>query len=101
MDSDSFTIVADRLCELSDLDRLEARGTIRLAFKRAGVNVSSFGLDDLAAVFAKIMPDELAARGCTNAQAICEAIMASLDGSAVPATAEGSRDEIMRRLGSG
>ena len=99
MDSDSFTVVADRLCELSDLDRLEARGTIRLAFKKAGVDVSCFGLDDVAAVFAKIMPGELEARGCADASATCDAIMKSLEGQVLKTPAR-SRDEIMRRLAS-
>jgi hypothetical protein len=99
MDSDSFTIVADRLQELSDLDRLEARGTIRLAFKRAGVDVASFGLDDLEAVFTTIMPEELEARGCDDARAVCDALIKSLAGD-IPEKATRSRDEIMRRLGS-
>jgi len=98
VDTDPFTIVSDRLCELSSLDRLEARGTIRLGLKKAGVDVGCFGLDDLEAVFAKIMPEELAARGCTDPRAICDGILKSLDGQ-VPQTATGSRDEIMRRLG--
>jgi hypothetical protein len=98
MASDLFTTVADRLCELSDLDRLEARGTIRLAFKKAGLDVMSFGLDELEAVFSKIMPGELEARGCTDAVATCDAIMESLAGD-VPESAAESTDEIMRRLG--
>ena len=99
MDSNAFTIVSDRLSELSDLDRLEARGTVRLAFKEAGVDIGSFGMDELAAVFAKIMPRELKARGCSEPEAVCEAVMSSLDG-ALPETAARSSDEIMRRLGS-
>jgi hypothetical protein len=99
MDSDLFTIVADRLARLSDLDRMEARGTIRIGFKKAGVDCKCFGLDDLEAVFAKIMPRELTARGCADAEAICAAIMKSLDGD-VPEVVTRSSDEIMRRLGS-
>ena len=99
MDTDAFTIVSDRLCQFSTLGRLEARGTIRLAFKEAGVDVGCFGLEDVEAVFAKIMPGELAARGCADARAICDSIMKSLEGD-VPKTATRSRDEIMRRLGS-
>jgi hypothetical protein len=99
MDSDAFTIVADRLCKLSDLDRLEARGTIRLAFKQAGVDVRCFGMDDLEAVFAKIMPRELQARGCSDSESICKAVVNSMHGD-LPETAARSSDEIMRRLGS-
>jgi hypothetical protein len=99
MDSDRFTLVADRLSQLSELDRLEARGTVRIAFKMAGVDVNHFGLDDLEAVLANIMPGELEKRGCADAGAICQAITKSLEGD-VPQTAARPRDEIMRRLGS-
>jgi len=98
MDSDLFTIVADRLCQLSELDRLQSRGTVRIAFKNAGVDVKSFGLNDLGAVLEKIMPGLLEKRGCADAGAICDAIMKSLEGY-VPETVTGSRDEIIRRLG--
>jgi hypothetical protein len=100
MDVDLFTIVSDRLCERSDLDRLESRGTVRIAFKRAGVDVKRFGLVDLEAVFAKIMPEELELRGCVDPGPTCDAIVRSLEGEA-PRTVSGSSDEIIRRLGSG
>lgn len=99
MDSDSFTIVADRLSEFTDLDRLAARGTVRLVFKKAGLDVKCFGLDDLEAVFTKVMPGELTARGCADALAACDTILESLRHD-IPKTAVRSRDEIMRRLGS-
>jgi len=98
MESDAFTIVADRLCELSKLDRLEARGTLRIALKKAGVNAKRLGRDDLEATFAKILPAELEARGCADAEAICDAILKSVDGD-VPEGSTRSSDEIMRRLG--
>ena len=97
---DLFTIVADRLCELSELDRIESRGTIRIAFKKAGVDVKRFGLVDLEAVFATIMPEELELRGCADPGPTCDAIIRSLEGEA-PRTLTGSSDEIIRRLGSG
>jgi hypothetical protein len=100
VDSDLFTIVADRLCELSELDRLEARGTVRIAFKKSGVDVRRFGLHDLDAVLTKVMPAELAVRGCADAEAICDALKKSLEGE-IPETATRSSDEIMRRLGRG
>jgi hypothetical protein len=98
MSTDLFTIVADRLSRLSDLNELEARGTIRIAFKQAGLDVKRFGLRDLEAVFTKLMPGELTARGCADAAAICEGIVTSLKGE-VPESAAASSDEIMRRLG--
>jgi hypothetical protein len=98
MEFDTFTLVADRVSELSQLDRLESRGTLRIALKRAGVDANHLGLDEVAATFSTIMPEELEARGCTDAAAICNAIIQSLEGVA-PESATRSRDEIMRRLG--
>ena len=97
---DLVTIVADRLCELSELDRIESRGTIRIAFKKAGVDVKRFGLVDRDAVFAASMPEELERRGCGDPGPTCAALIRSLEGE-VPRTLTGSRDEIIRRLGSG
>lgn len=99
MELDAFTIVADRLCELSALDRLEARGTLRIALKKAGVDAKHLGRDDLEATFAEILPAELEARGCADSKAICDAILNSLGGD-VPESSTRSSDEIMRRLGS-
>ena len=99
MERDLFTIVADRLCELSELNRLEARGTIRIAFKNAGVDAKCFGLDDLEAILAKILPGELENLGCADSRSICDEILKSVR-IALPETATDSRDEIMRRLGN-
>ena len=64
------------------------------------MDVKCFGLDDLEAVFAKTMPGELELRGCVDPGPTCDAIMRSLEGDA-PRTVAGSRDEIIRRLGTG
>jgi hypothetical protein len=98
MEFDTFTLVADRVSELSQLDRLEARGTLRIALKRAGVDAKHLELDEVAAIFSTIMPEELEARGCSDSAAICDAIIQSLEGDA-PESASRSRDETMRRLG--
>ena len=102
MDSDLFALVADRLEALTDLDRLEARGTLRIALKKAGVNAKKFTGAELEAVFAKIMPDELAKRGATDAADVCNRVLASLpsDERDEPGDSAASRDEIMRRLAS-
>ena len=102
MKSDLFALVADRLEAETVFGRLETRGTLRIALKKAGVDAKSFTLVELEATFAKIMPDELARRGVRNAAGVCGSVLKSLpsglrDASGDPAT---SRDEIMRRLAS-
>jgi hypothetical protein len=101
MDSDFFALVADALERRTDLDRLEARGTLRIAFKKAGVDSSDFTFEELAAVFVNLMPQELEDRGIDGPDAVCRAVMESLPTDLGEATepSAGSRDEIMRRLG--
>lgn len=101
MVDDLFTLVSFRLEQHSDLDRLEARGTLRIALKKAGVAANSFTLEELEAVFSMILPGELAKRGVGDAENVCNLVMKTLAGEvgeAAKASAT-SRDEILRRLG--
>ena len=96
-----FDIAAERLEESSDMDRLEARGTLRLAVKEAGLDVQNLTVPQLQAVFEKLMPKELEARGVTDAAATCKAAMKDIVNSASAADLETSNspDEIFKRLG--
>jgi hypothetical protein len=100
MDSDLFAVASLRLQHHTDLDRLESRGTLRIALKKAGVDAKSFTLEELEAVLAMILPGELSQRGVGDAEAVCVAVMKSLAGEVCePSEASAtSRDEILRRL---
>jgi hypothetical protein len=96
-----FDIASARLEESSDMDRLEARGTLRLAVKEAGLDVQSLTIPQLQAVFEKLMPKELEARGVTDSAAKCEAVMNDIASAAstTDLAASNSPDEIFKRLG--
>jgi hypothetical protein len=96
-----FDIAAERLEEGSDMDRLEARGTLRLAVKEAGLDVQNLAIPQLQAVFEKLMPKELEARGVADAAATCKAVMKDIATAASAANLEASNspDEIFKRLG--
>jgi hypothetical protein len=55
----------------TSLDRLEARGTVRLALKQAGLDPRSVTAEQLGVVLEKVLPGELAARGVADAAALC------------------------------
>jgi nitrogen fixation/metabolism regulation signal transduction histidine kinase len=96
-----FDIAAEKLEESTDMDRLAARGTLRLALKEAGLDAQSLSVAQLRAVFEKLMPKELEARGVSGATAVCNAVMrdvASAANAADLALPE-SPDEIFKRLG--
>jgi hypothetical protein len=96
-----FDVAAERLEESSDMDRLEARGTLRLALKDAGLDVQNLTIPQLQAVFEKLMPRELEARGVTDAAATCKAAMNDIASAVSTADLADSNspDEIFKRLG--
>jgi len=96
-----FDIAAEKLGESSEMDRLAARGTLRLALKQAGLDVQTLTVPQLRAVFEKLMPKELEARGVPDAAATCKAVMNHIASTASTADlqASSSPDEIFKRLG--
>jgi hypothetical protein len=96
-----FDIAAERLEESSEMDRLEARGTLRLAVKQAGLDVQNLTIPELQAVFEKLMPQELEARGVTDAATTCKTVMNDIASAASTADLADSNspDEIFKRLG--
>lgn len=96
-----FDIAADQLGANTEMDRLAARGTLRLALKQAGLDPQSLTVAQLRAVFEKLMPGELEARGVSDAAATCSAVMDQVANAASSADldASNSPDEIFKRLG--
>jgi len=96
-----FDIAAERLEESTEMDRLAARGTLRLALKEAGLDAQNLSVAQLRAVFEKLMPKELEARGVADAAATCSAVMndAASAASTADLAASDSPDEIFKRLG--
>ena len=103
MDTALFDLAADSLEQHSAFDRLEARGTLRIALKAAGVDPKNLTGAQLQVVFEKVMPGELESRGVSNARDVCAAVLADLaraSGAAAVASAT-SPDDIFRRLADG
>ena len=101
MASGLFDCAAEWLEKRTDLERLEARGTLRLALKTAGLEPATLTLDQLRVVFERVLPGELELRGVDEAAGLCEALMDEIAQSPAaqsgPATADA--DAIFRRLG--
>jgi hypothetical protein len=97
-DSPAFDWTCQQLEEATVLDRLESRGTVRIALKSAGLDAASVLPSQMCVVLEKLMPGELSARGIENAGALCarlaEEVVEIDSGGAVE-----SPDEIFRRLG--
>jgi len=96
-----FDLVAERLEQHTCFDRLEARGTLRIALKIAGLTAKSVTVGALCVVFEKVMPDELDKRGVSDAAVACNAVIDNLVNSpALPDTASSTApDDVFARLG--
>ena len=97
---DLFDFAAERLEHHASLERLEARGTLRIALKGAGLDPKNLTGAQLQVVFEKLMPGELESRGVNDVQDVCASVLADLarsDGDAEDTSAT-NPDEIFRRL---
>jgi hypothetical protein len=96
-----FDFAAERLEQHTGFNRLEARGTLRIALKVAGLDASTITTEQLCVVFEKVMPAELKQRGVKEADTACSAVLDDLANAPAPtddAPASGL-DGIFRRLG--
>ena len=90
----AFAAVAEGLEERTSLSRLEARGTIRLALKEAGLVAAEVSVTQMRAVLERVLVAELEARGIEGAARITEELAERLasvtDDERSDATPEGS-----------
>jgi len=74
--------VFESTCELledrTSLDRLEARGTLRIALRTAGLDAAGVDLRQTTVVLERVLPQELAARGIDDPAEVCAGIAWSL-----------------------
>jgi hypothetical protein len=73
-DSGVFDWVCEQLEQRSELNRLEARGTVRLALREAGLESRSVTGSQLAVVLEKLLPKELSSRSIRDADALCRGL---------------------------
>ncbi|HTY18715.1 MAG TPA: hypothetical protein VMH82_13385 [Myxococcota bacterium] len=99
--SQAFEWLCEALTTGSSLDRLEARGTVRIAIKEAGLEARSVSPSELAVVVQRILPRELRQRGVNDEGTLCDRFVAGLrnleQSGARPAA--DTPDAIFRRLG--
>jgi hypothetical protein len=100
---DLFDFAAERLEQHTSFERLEARGTLRIALKAAGIEPQNLTGAQLQVVFEKVMPGELDSRGVSDVQDVCAALLADLGsaGGGAENASAANPDEIFRRLAEG
>ena len=99
-DAEAFDFVCDQLEQSTTLDRLAARGTVRIALKEAGLEARTVTPDQMSVVAEKVLPAELDSRGIGDAQTICAGIKGGL-GSLDSGAGADTPDAVFKRLGGG
>ena len=97
-DSPAFERASEELERCTSLDRLEARGTIRLLLKEAGLDAKRVRSLELRKVAEKLLARELENRGVSDATAAVATVAGALVG--VPDSVESeSPEDVFARLG--
>ncbi len=97
-DSAAFETASEKLESCTNLDRLEARGTIRLLLKEAGLDAKRVRSLELRKVAEKLLARELENRGVADSAGAVAAVVAAL--VTVPACVESdSPEDVFARLG--
>ncbi len=91
-----FEAVCDVIERCTALSRLEARGTVRLALRHAGLQSRNVTSQQMQVVIDKVLPEELESRGVLDVPQVCD--RARLAAVAVVGDAEASPDAIFSRI---
>ncbi len=98
--SAAFDHVCTGLEQNSILDRLEARGTVRIALKAAGLDAANVAPQQMSVVLEKVLPGELEARGLEDPGTICQRLSVGLDSLESGESPSDTPDAVFARLGA-
>ncbi|MDJ0853082.1 MAG: hypothetical protein QNK04_32325 [Myxococcota bacterium] len=97
-----FEVVAGEVERRTDLSRLEARGTVRLALRESGLDARGVTADQMVVILRRVLPGEMRSRGIDDPEQICAAILVTLSRAPMqPAREPDSPEDIFRRLAEG
>jgi hypothetical protein len=97
-DRTPFDVLSEAIEAHTTLNRLESRGTVRIALKEAGLDARSVTASQLVVVIERLLPRHFQERGIPDPEAVCRTIAAPLAGTA-SAEASESPEAIFSRLG--
>jgi len=98
--STAFEWLCEELEEQTSLDRLQARGTVRIALKQAGLEAGSATAEQIAVVVTRVLPGELAGRGVEDVEAVCRQAATQLEGMSDGSSSRDTPEAVFARLGA-
>lgn len=92
-----FDWVSDEIERATSLERLAARGTLRIALREAGLDPGSIDRQQMAVVLERVLPAQLALHGVADVDAVCASLRTRLP-AAGPRAGADTPDAIFSRL---
>lgn len=98
-----FDFISAEIERRTDLGRLEARGTVRLALKESGFDVDAITTREMSVVLERVMPDSLTSRGVPDSGVLCGTLATLLRDfkEAVEGQGKASPESVFARLANG
>lgn len=97
-DAPAFDWVCSELEQRTSLDRLEARGTVRIALKEAGLDSRSLTPEQMKVVLEKVLPKELGTRGVDDPEGVCRGLASGIMQIDAGSSSGETPEEVFRRL---
>jgi hypothetical protein len=99
-DSPVFEWVSAALERATTFDSLQARGTMRLALRKAGLDAASVDIQGMCATLQHLMPKELSMRKIADGEAICARLVMDLRAANLkgPAPEGQTPEDVFRRM---
>ncbi|HME68966.1 MAG TPA: hypothetical protein VKM54_03760 [Myxococcota bacterium] len=97
-DSAVFDFVAEELERTTNLDRMEARGMLRLVLKQALFDSKTLKVKQMQMVIDRLLAAHLCRCGVENPESVCEGLAMNLKAKGFGSGVAESPDEIFGRL---
>lgn len=97
-DSAAFTHLCTALESETTFSRIEARGTVRLALKSAGLDSKNITVEQMKVILERVFPRELESRGVPNPEDVCRMLVRGLSQVAPDSSSE-TPEDVFSRLG--
>ncbi len=97
-ESEVFDFVCVELESRTDLDRIEARGTVRLALREAGLEARTVNREQMSVVVTRVLKAELDSRGVSDGASVCSEIDVLLAGLQAESSLD-TPEAVFERLG--
>ncbi|HTF35892.1 MAG TPA: hypothetical protein VK714_19585 [Myxococcota bacterium] len=97
-DSAVFDFVSEELERTTNLDRMEARGTLRLLLKQALFDSKTLNVSQMQMVIDRLLAAHLCRCGVENPESVCEGLTRNLKAKGFGPSVAESPDEIFGRM---